>query len=262
MARAALSATRALEVLNFLASNAPEQYSLSDLGAQLGINLASAHAVMAALHEAGYVVRHPRLRTYSLGPSVAALGSAALQCHPAIDHARQEAKRVSDDLDIAVAVTALAGEEIVFLARIGEHRPRDIDVHVGQRIPLTPPIGAVFVAWGDSRAWMAKADHAPGMQDVLAAVKQRGWAASAERDGYQPVGELHATATYDVVMVAAPVFGTTGEAMVSLTLLGLPAGLTAQELDAYGQRVREAGILATRRSGGRVPDSAGLRPTG
>lgn len=262
MARPALSAVRALEVLNFLASNSPEQYSLSDLGAQLGINLASAHAVMAALLDAGYVVRHPRLRTYSLGPAVAALGSAALQCHPAVDHAREEAKRLSGELDLAVAVTALAGEEIVFLARIGEHRPRDIDAHVGQRIPLTPPIGAVFVAWGDSSAWLAKADHAPLMQEVLDAVRERGWAASLHGEGYHLVGDLSATATYDVVMVAAPVFGTTGDALVSLTLLGLPGGLTAQELDAYGEKVREAGLLATRRSGGRAPGTARPRQTG
>jgi DNA-binding IclR family transcriptional regulator len=255
MARPALSAIRALGVLNFLASHAPEQFTLSDISSRLDVNLASTHAVLAVLEGGGYVVRHPRLRTYSLGPSVVALGSAALECHPAIDHARDEARRLSEELDLAVAVTALAGDEIVFLGRVGEHRARGIEAYVGQRIPLVPPVGAVFVAWHDAPQWLARAADPEAMQAVLDEVRRRGWAASFEGDEYRVLGSLDPAGSYDVVMIAAPVFGPSREAVVALTLLGLPGGLSSKRIEHFGGKVRDAGLVATRRSGGRAPSA-------
>jgi DNA-binding IclR family transcriptional regulator len=256
MARPALSASRSVEVLNFLAANAPEQFTLSDISSRLEINLASAHALLTTLEDAGYVVRHPRLRTYSLGASVVALGNAALQSHPAIACANDEAHRLSTELDLSVAVTADSGDDIVFLGRMGEHRPRDIEAYAGQRIPLSPPVGAVFVAWDDASAWLAKADDRTEMESVLAEVRHRGWAASFEPDHYQPLGSLDPAASYNVVMVTAPVFGPAGTPVVALTLLGLPPALPADRITFYGERVRDAGLLATRRSGGRAPVTA------
>ena len=150
-------------------------------------------------------------------------------------------------------MTADAGNDIVFLGRIGEHRPRDIEAYAGQRIPLSPPVGAVFAAWRDPEAWLAKASDRTAMEAVLNEVRSRGWAASFEPDHYQPLGSMDPAASYNVVMIAAPVFGSTGTAVVALTLLGLPAGLNADRIAVYGQKVRDAGLLATRRSGGRAP---------
>ena len=187
MARPALSARRSIAMLNFLAANAPEQFTLSDISSRLDINLASAHAVLNTMEDEGYVIRHPRLRTYSLGASVVALGNAALQCHPAIACANDVAQRLSAELELSVAVTAHAGDDIVFLGRMGEHRPRDVEAYAGQRIPLVPPVGAVFVAWGDPADWLAKADDRTEMESVLGEVRQRGWAASFAPDDYTPL---------------------------------------------------------------------------
>jgi DNA-binding IclR family transcriptional regulator len=256
MARPALSASRSVDVLNFLAARAPEQFTLSDISGALGINLASTHALLNALEAAGYVFRHPRLRTYVLGAAVVAIGNAALQCHPAIACANAEAQRLAAELELSVAVTAEAGDDIVFLGRFGEHRPRDVEAYAGQRIPLFPPVGAVFVAWGDPAEWLAKADDGTALESVLEEVRGRGWAASFEPDHYQPLGSLRPDATYDVVMVTAPVFGASGTAVVALTLLGLPAALSGERIAFYGDTVRGAGLLATRRSGGRAPTAA------
>jgi DNA-binding IclR family transcriptional regulator len=256
MARPALSASRSIDVLNFLAANAPEQFTLSDLSGALAINLASTHALLNTLEDAGYVTRHPRLRSYGLGASVVALGNAALQSHPAIACANDEAQRLSAELQLSVAVTADAGNDVVFLGRMGEHRARDIEVYAGQRIPLSPPMGAVFVAWRDADAWLAKADDRAELESVLTSVRGRGWAASFETEHYQPLGSVDPATSYDVIMIAAPVFGPVGTAVVALTLLGLPPALTADRIAAYGQRVKEAGLVATRKSGGRAPATA------
>jgi DNA-binding IclR family transcriptional regulator len=115
------------------------------------------------------------------------------------------------------------------------------------------------------------------MQALLDGVRTRGWAVSLETEahraaassgsvdelmadltesdfrGYPVVGSLDAARTYDVVMIAAPVFGPRGDALVAMTLLGLEPGLTAAQIAEYGARVRDAGLVATRRSGGRAP---------
>jgi DNA-binding IclR family transcriptional regulator len=123
---------------------------------------------------------------------------------------------------------------------------------------MIPPVGAVFVAWHDAEPWLARADNRRAMQAVLADVRSRGWAASLGNPlstNYEALAALNPRRTYDVVMIAAPVFAPGGHAIVSVTLLGMEPGLPAQQVAALGDRVRDAGLVATRRSGGRPPAS-------
>jgi DNA-binding IclR family transcriptional regulator len=103
--------------------------------------------------------------------------------------------------------------------------------------------------------WLAKATDRAGMESVLDEVRARGWAASFEPDRYQPLGSMDPAASYNVVMITAPVFGPTGAAVVAVTLLGLPSAFSADRTASYGQQVRDAGQVATRKSGGRAPNS-------
>lgn len=291
MSRPALAATRAISVLNFLAAHPAEEFTLSDIAERLDINLASAHALLAVLVDAGYASRHPRLRTFTLGPSVVALGTAALERHPAIDLARDAARDLSADLDLEVAVTAVAGDDIVFLARAGSHRARGIAVHVGQRVPLVPPLGAVFMAWADEQRigdWLATT---PGpdvdLDAVLTGVRARGYSVALELDVRRGLGDalthladapvdaglrgtiddlvvelgqreyqiadLDAGRIYDVSMIAAPVFGADAQPVVALTLLGFEPGLSLAQVCAHGERLRDAALVITKQSKGRIP---------
>jgi DNA-binding IclR family transcriptional regulator len=68
--------------------------------------------------------------------------------------------------------------------------------------------------------------------------------------------QLHAVEPdrrYDVSMIAAPVFGSSGEVVLALTLVGFAPGLAAAEVVAYGEAVRDAGLVVTKASGGRPP---------
>lgn len=293
MSRPALSATRAISILNYLAANPAEAFTLSDLSASLNINVASLHALLGVMSDAGYVSRHARLRTYTLGPSVVALGSAALERHTAIDLARDAARDLSDELELEVAVTALAGDDIVFLARAGEQRARGIAVHVGQRVPLIPPLGSVFIAWASaerSADWLARSPNARNAKAVLAGVRSRGYSIALDDDARRGLGKaldrladkpadptlrgnvdnlvaelghseyqvakLDRRRTYDVAMLAAPVFDSAGEAVLALTLLGFEPGLSADQVLARGERLRDVGLVVTKRSKGRLPRSS------
>ncbi len=290
MARPALSASRAVAVLNFLAAHPAEGFTLSDLASRLGVNVASAHALLGVLADAGYVTRHPRLRTFTLGPAVVALGSAALECYPVVDLARDAARDLAAETGLEVAVTAAAGNHIVFLARAGEPSPRGVPVHVGQHVPFVPPLGSVFVAWGDAESWLAGAEDPEVLRGVLDGVRRRGYSVAIEADAREALGhalddlaglpadaELHANVdglvtdlgrrdyqvrelkpsrTYDVSLVAAPVFDPGGNVVLAITLLGFDAGLLGAQVARYGERLRDVGLVVTKRSRGRVPSTS------
>lgn len=290
MSRPALAATRAISVLNFLAAHPAESFTLSDLADRCDINVASTHALLGVLTDAGYLVRHPRQRTYTLGPSVVALGSAALERHSAIDLARDAARDLARQVGLEVAVTAPAGDDIVFLARAGEHQARGIAVHVGQRVPLAPPLGSVFMAWGDherTAAWLERSTAPERFRAVLEGVRRRGYSIALEDQARRGLGDaldhladapgdagargsvdelvsdlgqgeytvqdLDGARPYDVSMIAAPVFDGVGEVVLALTLLGFPAGLSAEQIAAHGSRLRDVGLVVTKRSQGRIP---------
>ncbi len=54
-------------------------------------------------------------------------------------------------------------------------------------------------------------------------------------------------------MIAAPVFGASGEVALALTLLGFPPALPPERIVAAGERLRDAGLVVTKRSGGAMP---------
>lgn len=289
MSRPALAATRAVKILNFLAAHPGESFTLSDLAARVGVNLASAHALLSVLTDAGYLTRQPRLRTFTLGPAVVALGTAALESHPAIDMARDAARDLARDLGLEVAVTAAAGDSIVFLAHAGEPSARGLSILVGQQIPLLPPLGSVFVAWGGAEEWLARADDPAPLQEVLDTVRARGYSVALEmearrglnyalrdladhpdedqlrdalssrvsdllRGSYQAT-DLSPARSYDLSMIAAPIFGIDARPILALTLVGFASRLRGREVVAHGERLRDVGLVVTKRSRGRIPQA-------
>ncbi len=279
MSRPALAANRAVAILNFLAAHPTDSFTLSDLASRLEINLASMHALLASLLDAGYVTRHPRLRTFTLGPTVVALGTAALEAQPVIDMARDAARDLARGTGLEVTLTAPAGDHIVFLVRAGDPSPRGVSALVGQRVPLLPPVGSVFVAWGDANGWLSRARNPASLEAVLAAVRHRGFSVGLDaparrglnvalhdlslhptqddlRDSlnsyvtdletgtYQPA-EISPSLLYDVSHIAAPIFGSDGQVVLALTLIGFEASLRGRSVIAYGEQVRDAGLVVT-----------------
>jgi DNA-binding IclR family transcriptional regulator len=217
---------------------------------------------------------------------VVALGSAALEAQPVIDLARGTARDLARATGLEVAVGALAGRRIVFLARAGHHSARGLPVHVGQQVPFVPPLGSVFVAWGDDAAWLEAGADPGQLRRQLEAVRHRGYGVAVEADARKALGEalgdladmpshggqhdLDATIArlggqtyqleevapgqrYDVSTITAPVFGPAGEVVVALTLLGLAPAVRGAEVIALGERLRDAGLVLTHRTRGRVP---------
>jgi len=220
VARPALAAARTVAILDFLAAHPTESYTLSELSRRLGINGASAHAVLTELADAGYLVRHPVHKTFRLGPVVIALGHAALESHRAVDVARDEMKRLATELDLECEATAAVGAETVVLARAGPRVPGWSGPAVGQRLPLIAPVGAVFMAWAAPHAVDAWLGRSPGTDDTarsrfrhyLDAVRGRGYSVILRVAAERPVGRALARLADEPAAAAASLAGAGGGA--------------------------------------------------
>lgn len=182
MARPAPASARAASIVSFLTAHPSRGFTISELAQHLAMNIASAHATLAVLCDCGFVVRDPVHRTYVLGPALAATGFAALKQHPAIEAAVEQAEVLAAELDAEAGVTAIAGRDIIFLARRGPE-PRATSIgYPGDRSPLLAPLGAVFMAWADEdtlTGWLGRAAVTGALAEfyrgILAEVRNRGF---------------------------------------------------------------------------------------
>jgi DNA-binding IclR family transcriptional regulator len=296
MPRPALSADRALQVIDVLVAHPTQRFTLTELSRRTTINPASAHALLAVMLRAGYVQRHPEHKTYTLGPALVAAGETALEQLPALGMARDRLSSLSDELQLEVVLTSPTDEEIIFVARAGRASAFGLVLQVGQRVPLQPPLGSVFLAWSSEakvERWLERAEPPLTVDDVdhqrhtLAAVRDRGYSIGLEssaREGFgramleerRSVGDLIAElgrvpyqldvleeqAAYDVTMIAAPIFDANRDVVAALTVVGFAPGLPATEIERVGTIVRNAGVVITRRSQGKLPDAWAVDPIG
>ena len=294
MPRPALSADRALQVIDVLVAHPTQRFTLTELSRRTAINPASAHALLAVMLRAGYVQRHPEHKTYTLGPALVAAGETALEQLPALRMARDRLAALSDELQLEVVLTSATDEEIIFVARAGRASAFGLVLQVGQRVPLRPPIGSVFLAWSADdkvRRWLDRAQPALTAADVgqqhhtLSAVRERGFSIGLESSARQGFGQamleerdsisdllaelgrvpyqldvVEEQATYDVTMIAAPIFDANGDVVAALTVVGFAPGLPASEIMRIGVTVRNAGVVITKSSQGRLPDAWAVDP--
>jgi DNA-binding IclR family transcriptional regulator len=183
MARPALSASRGIEILDFLAAFPGRPFTLSEIARAAKINVASCHAVLSALTARGYLKRNARQRSYVLGPALVALGQAALRSQPLVARAQEAAEKLFRDLGVPVLLSALAGDEIVGIVSLSDASGRFPGLRVGERMPLVPPSGAPFLAWASEdaiTAWIAKSPRGSEksgkeLRYTLALTRKRGF---------------------------------------------------------------------------------------
>lgn len=292
MGRSAPGTERTIAVLDFLAAHPGEGFTVSELSRRLGQSKATCHAVVTTLAMAGYLLRHPTSMSYRLGPALIVLGSAAEGELQAVEYARDEMRALSDRLDLECLATAVIGDEMVVLARAGRPRGLAGTVPVGQRLPLTPPLGSVFMAWAEDEEverWLARAPDGETERHRLALhhVRERGYAVGLEPDPTATLGQALAhlsgearptrvrsvvaqlleelgqdeymlttvepAHSYRVNHVVAPVFGPEGRVELALSLFGFPGRITGDELADLADQLRAATRTVTKSIHGSEP---------
>jgi DNA-binding IclR family transcriptional regulator len=284
---------RAVAVLNYLAAHSGERFTLSEIARDLTLNKATLHAILGALTESGYLVRDADAKIYGLGPALVALGNSAVGSFPAVDTAMPEMQALTDELGFDCVASAAIHGEIVILARSGTPRPFGINVQPGQRLPLVPPLGTVFVAWSGREhidAYLARvgprvsADRREQYRRAIGAVRKRGY--SVGLDGPPPpprspqgrrakqhaptleesvrgveieeyaLIELDRSASYRLNHIGAPVFGPDGEVTLGLFLIGFAGGMPADRVPEYAARLVATCERVTKGIQGLAPEPA------
>lgn len=179
---------RVVEVLNFLSSRPTDSFTLSEIAEHLRLSHGSAHRVLTTLTAAGYLSRHPKHKTFSLGLALVMIGQAALSKHRSIDIARREIARLADDLKVQCTAAAIVDDEILLVAKEGVAQTHEGLSRVGERRPFVPPLGFAHMAWSDAAtidAFLAKSpsasdsDAAAYMRQSIELVRKRGYAVAA-----------------------------------------------------------------------------------
>jgi DNA-binding IclR family transcriptional regulator len=290
MARRAPAVERAVAVLNYLAAHPGDRFSLSEIARDLGLNKATLHAILGALTDVGYLSRDPEQKTYVLGPALVALGNSALGTFSAADYALPEMQALTDELGLHCVASTAIHDEIVILARTGTPRPFGINVQPGQRLPLAPPLGTVFVAWsGDERVdgYLSKVSPTVSKERLdryrraITAVRARGYSVGLEgppppptrAEGRRPVHaptleesvrgveieeyaliDLDRASSYRLNHIGAPVFGPDGEVSLGLFLIGFLGGVPAERVPEYASRLQTACERVTKAIHGKAPE--------
>lgn len=289
MARPAPAVDRTVAVLNLLAAHPDTAFSLSELCRRLDINKATAHAMLTALSESGFLLRNPRDKSYTLGPALIALGSAAAARRlELVEFARAPMHQLAAESNLQCVVSSAMGEEIVFLAVAGEVIPFGPHVRVGQRIPLAPPIGTVFMAWSlpdEVDAWLRRTVGRPLAPEELEryrngvrAVRRRGYSVGLEPDvlgvrlgqsldDHEAVPALiselshtsylmddFGTGTHRIGHLAAPVFGPDERVAMVLTLYGFTKPQTGADVAKLAAKLTATTREITFAVRGRHPD--------
>jgi DNA-binding IclR family transcriptional regulator len=251
--------------------------------------------MLTTLTDAGYVARHPVEKSYTLGPALVAIGEAAAAA-PSIDitqYARDEMRAMADEFGVQCVASRIMGTEIVIIAHTGTREPLGQTLSVGNRLPFVPPLGTVFVAWSsppEIDAWLrrlgpsAKKSELARYRQAVAAVRERGFSVGLEADARRRLGravaerdpdvehiveelgheeyillELERSGSYQLSLVAAPVFGPDATVVMAIAMFGFRSPLDAVELTRAGNRVVAATRAVTDAMHGREPDVAGTR---
>jgi DNA-binding IclR family transcriptional regulator len=289
MSRPALAATRAIHVIDLLASQPTERFTLAEIVRRTGINPASAHAIVNALVRGGLLQRHPIHKTFALGPGLVASGLAALEQLPALREGANELERLSEEFQLEVVLTAPTDDDIVVVGRAERATAFGPVMHVGQKLPLRPPIGTVFLAWSSTltvERWLDRArptltdDEVAEHRRALDAVRSRGYSVGLDSATRAGIGQVVAQGRgdvdellddlahtpyhlpmieegriYNVSSIAAPIFDASSSVVAAFTVSGMSPGMAARDIVRIGERLRGVALVVTKRSRG-VPPSA------
>ena len=167
MSRPGLAASRCIDIIEFLALFPERGFTLSEIVRATDINIASCYAVLNRLTERGYLVRSPDEKTYTLGPSLVAVGQAGIKSQPIVARAKRAAEDLLRELDVPVLLSTVVGDEILAVIALENSAGRSPGMWVGERLPLLPPVGSPFLAWASERDvddWMARRASPPDPQ--------------------------------------------------------------------------------------------------
>lgn len=138
------SVTRGLMVLDRIC-RASTPLRLSDLAHDLGLQRSTVHRILRTLVELGHVEQEPVTDRYRPTLKVWELGMAVIDEHPVRRAAAPFLKDLHQATGETVALTVLAGDDVLYLDKITAPRPMAYSTRVGSRVPAPLAAGGVAI---------------------------------------------------------------------------------------------------------------------
>lgn len=246
--------TRAVQrVLSLLRAFSEERptWNLTELSAEVGLSMATAHRMLSVLELEGFVVRRSGGTDYQLGPEMIALGALALKAIDVRAVARPELQFLAETTGEDAYLESLVGTEVLVL---DEERGRGLlglGTEVGTRWPAhATATGKVLLAGAEGALTEPPGGLHPmtahtitsweALTRTLSEVRERGYATNIE--------ELE----YGFVSVAAPIRDRDGKTPASLSLGGTAHRITADRIPELAKIVRDAAARVSERMGYRT----------
>ena len=269
MARPSPQTDRVVAVARLLAAHPDEGFTISELARRLRLNKATCYPMVAALEDAGWLVRDAVTKAYRLGPELIAIGEAAGRSLPAVQIARPAMVELATDLGVTCAAFTSDGGVATLVDQVWDVRSTVQPLRLGLWAPVRAPFGAVFIAWAPDRdidAWLDGLDarFVDRYRTALAASRARGYVVelrTPSRDAgpathgtgslaeLMPpdvtehdflVGEFEPDASYPVSTIEAPVFDAAGRVALGLVLVGLPRAMTPTAIERVAKKLVDA----------------------
>ena len=146
------SLDRALGILLTLGEH-PEGVSLSRIGEETGLPLATVHRLLKTLRDRHFVAQGPTTRLYFLGPAISQLWEETHRrdASQRLSVVPREMVRVRDMTGETVFLSEFRGNQVLCQSLIPSHHSLQLYVRVGQRMPLHAAAAArVLLAWRDA----------------------------------------------------------------------------------------------------------------
>ncbi|MHB1138882.1 MAG: helix-turn-helix domain-containing protein [Microthrixaceae bacterium] len=288
MPRPSPQTDRVVGVISMLAER-PTGATLTEVAQHLEMDRSTCVHMLAALTRSGFLVRESTDRRYHLGPALVAPGRVAAERYPHLAVARAEMAQISRSTGLPCCAFAREGDHARLVAYTWDEGDGPPEMRLGDTVPLVPPLGALFFAWGpreDVEHWFSLGPVRSGEQqryrEQLRRIRRSGHVIEArpprvddrrlsevvdDRPSPQRDGRLHEllvdhdtgehlitrvdpAGSYAVHGIGAPVLDPEGRATMSLHLIGFDAPVRGSELRRLAALVRAA---ATRTSAALEP---------
>lgn len=181
--RQSAAVDRVVAILGFLAERPTESFSISELSRRLEISKATCHAMVGSLITTGWAMRNPNDMLVRVGPALIAAGArTAGRSKQLADLVRPDMERLARTYTCQGLASVDIGSEIVVIDTYELANGAGMPVYVGQRMPLRPPHGFVYLAWGNNRLDGREEFDKPEYAEVMSVIRQRGFSVALEFD--------------------------------------------------------------------------------
>ena len=172
---------RVVDLLEVLAAEQARGLSLAEISRRLGVHKASCHSMLASLLRSGWLLRDPTSKTYTLGPALLRLGSAAASRYPALDVARPAMSELAARTGGHVIAFLVEPDHVTVAHQVRNVRVASTPMTIGMELPTRPPYGAALVAFSapaERERWLAELppDSRRRYSKALEATRRRGFA--------------------------------------------------------------------------------------